>query len=91
MDNLTVHKSNAMKQMYTRLNITPLYNVPYQPETNPIEACFSQVKRHFKSKRLNCLVNSKDFDRDATIREAFDQIRPQHVRNNVRRSFNALT
>ena len=91
MDNLRVHKTNVMKQMYTRLNITPLYNVPYFPDGNPIEACFSQVKRNFKSNRLNCLVNNKYFNEDDAIRKAFDEIKPQHVSNNVKRSFEALT
>jgi len=91
MDNLSAHKTNVMKQMYTRLGITPLYNVPYTPSTNPIEHCFSQVKHHFKSKRLNCLVNDETFNVTDAIRDAFDQIQPQQVRNDVRHSFIELT
>lgn len=76
MDNLRAHKTNVMKMMYARLDITPLYNVPYFPDGNPIEACFSQVKRHFKSKRLNCIINNKEFITNDAIREAFDEIKP---------------
>ncbi len=91
MDNLTVHKTNAAKLMYERLRITPLFNIPYHPSTNPIEACFSQVKRHFCRERLGCLANNAQFDREATIHEAFEQIRPEHVAHNAKRSMQALT
>ena len=91
MDNLSVHKTNAAKLMYERLQITPLFNIPYQPDLNPIEACFSQVKRHFSSRRLHCLANNLEFDREGAIREAFGQIQVQHVKNNVNRSVKALS
>ena len=75
MDNLYVHKTKEVKELYDTLKITPLYNIPYMPETNPIEACFSIVKHYYNSKRLNCLVNDTKFDREATIHEAFSQIK----------------
>ena len=75
MDNLYVHKTKEVKELYDTLKITPLYNIPYMPETNPIEACFSIVKHYYNSKRLNSLVNDTKFDRDATIHEAFNQIK----------------
>jgi transposase len=31
MDNLNVHKTNEVKEVYQRLKITPVYNVPYSP------------------------------------------------------------
>ena len=74
MDNLSVHKTGTVKLMYERLSITPLFNIPYSPDTNPIESCFSQVKRYYRCKRLGCLVNATPFDRDATINEAFEEV-----------------
>jgi len=91
MDNLRVHKTQLVRDMFTRLRITPIFNIPYCPETNPIEACFSQVKRYFCRRRLHCLVNQAEFDREATIREAFGKIEIQHVKNNVNRSAKALS
>ena len=90
MDNLYVHKTKEVKELYETLKITPLYNVPYSPETNPIEACFSIVKNYYNRKRLNCLVNNTDFDRDATIDEAFGQVRVWHVKKSVAHSLQAL-
>lgn len=58
--------------MYDRLQIQPIFNIPYSPETNPIETCFSLVKHYFVRKRLQCLANGLPFDINTTIGEAFD-------------------
>ena len=91
MDNLRVHKTQLVRSMYARLRITPIFNVPYCPETNPIEACFSQVKRHFCRRRLHCLVTQTLFDREAVIREAFAQVRPEHVARDADKSLKTLS
>lgn len=49
MDQLPVHKSKELKGWWVQLNITPVLNVGYCPEFNPIEAVFSKVKRVFCS------------------------------------------
>ena len=61
MDNLAVHKSDEVKQELRRLRITPIFNAPYSPQFNPIEGCFSIVKNHFKSQKLNSIKNGKHF------------------------------
>ena len=47
MDNASIHKSKEVKPYYAQLKITPVLNVGYSPEFNPIEAVFSKVKRLF--------------------------------------------
>ena len=59
MDNLGVHKGKNVKPWYVELDIVPIYNVGYSPEFNPIEACFSQVKREYSRGRLNALANDR--------------------------------
>ena len=49
MDNLAVHKTNLVMKQCRKLHITPLWNLPYSPDTNPIESCFAQVKKTFKN------------------------------------------
>jgi transposase len=44
MDNLSVHKTRQVMAVYKRLNITPIFNMPYSPEFNGIESYFSLVK-----------------------------------------------
>ena len=71
MDNLKVHKTEGVRSLYKSLNIKPLFNIPYSPALNPVEACFSIVKNHFKKRRLQHLVNNQDFDAEQLIEKAF--------------------
>lgn len=43
-DNLQVHKSNDAMKEYSRLDITPIFSVPYSPEYNGIESTFFTIK-----------------------------------------------
>ena len=90
MDNLPVHKSREVQPWYERLDITPVYNVAYSPEFNPIEAIFSKVKRIFNTKRLNCLVNKIGFNADITISFAFRTVSRDHCASCVRKSRHLL-
>ena len=45
LDNLTAHKTTSVLQKMAELEIEHIYNVPYQPDYNPIEATFSKIKR----------------------------------------------
>ena len=71
MDNLKVHKTEGVRSLYKSLNIKPLFNIPYSPALNPVEACFSIVNNHFKKRRLQHLVNNQDFDAEQLIEKAF--------------------
>ena len=65
MDQLSVHKEVAHVQpTYVKERITPIFNVAYSPEFNPIEAVFSKVKAIFNRRRLNCLVRKIGFNAD---------------------------
>ena len=59
MDNASFHRSNVVLQRLSELQITRIMNVPYSPEYNPIEGCFSIVKSFFKRQRLNAMLNNK--------------------------------
>ena len=83
MDQLQIHKSKETLKVYDELSIWPIFNVSYMPELNPIESCFSHVKRLFSRERLWALVNDMPFDVDDEISDAFDVITPDMVRNNA--------
>ena len=68
----------------------PIYNVPYAPQYNPIEGCFSVVKNHFKRARLNALARSLPFGSPRAVRQAFNQLNVKNVRGHVKRSLAAL-
>ena len=86
MDNLRVHKSRDVQSEYDRLNITPVYNIGYSPEFNPIEAVFSKVKAVFSRGRLNNLVNKTGFNFDRAIKAAFEAVTQEHCAACVRKS-----
>jgi len=56
MDNLSVHTSKISKEKMNDLGMRYIYNVPYSPDFNPIEMCFSVLKNTFKKLRMNNLV-----------------------------------
>jgi len=90
MDNLRVHKMRGVLEAYRILHQYPIYNIAYSPEFNPIEAVFSQVKRHFKKARLSKIANNEDFDTEAAIHAAFNSVRPENVDPCIRKSLKLL-
>ena len=87
VDQLSVHKTKEVWKLYHKYDIQLILNIPASPEMNPIESCFSQVKRIYKQKRLNALVNEIEFDMDEAIERAFEYITPDLVKNCAARSF----
>ena len=45
MDNLSVHKSERIKELIEERGCELLYLPPYSPDLNPIEEAFSKIKR----------------------------------------------
>lgn len=52
LDNATIHKTNAVRQMAEDKSINLTYNVPYQPQFNGIELFWGQAKKLFRDKVL---------------------------------------
>ena len=61
MDNMRVHHSRLSKEQYSLLNITPIFNIPYSPQFNGIEAVFSMVKQKYKVMALRRIVMEKRY------------------------------
>ena len=76
--------------VYRELNITPVLNIAYSPQYNPIEAVFSKVKAIFNQRRLHCLVNKIGFNADTTIQIAFKAISLDHCAACIRKSRHLL-
>ena len=51
MDNLSSHTSFKSKKEMKRLGFRWVFNIPYEPQYNPIELTFSQIKKNFKDLR----------------------------------------
>ena len=48
MDNLSAHKTTAVRQALSRSGIKYLYLPPYSPDFSPIENAFSKIKRRMR-------------------------------------------
>ena len=90
LDQLACHKSKVSNIVYRQLNISPILNVSYSPEYNPIETAFSQVKHEFKRNRLNALANHDKFVINQEIKKAFGVITPRLIDNCAKRSYALL-
>ncbi len=51
--NARIHYSKIIKQYINTTSNKLLFNIPYNPETNPIEMYFSKFKRLVRSKSDN--------------------------------------
>ena len=56
MDNMKVHKSKQTFEVCKALKVQRIFNVPYSPDFNGIEAYFSLVKGHYKKMILQKMI-----------------------------------
>ena len=59
MDNLSVHKSRLVMQVYEDLKITPIFNVPYSPQYNGIERYWFLIKQIYKKMILKAILKDQ--------------------------------
>ena len=52
MNNATIHKTKKFIEYCKEDKVNILYNVPYNPESNPIEMIFCPIKKFIKSNNL---------------------------------------
>ena len=74
LDNLRAHKTTTILEKMSELGIEHIYNVPYQPDYNPSESCFSKVKNYYKRQKLNLLVNERDIDYKSLIDRSINEL-----------------
>ena len=62
MDNISFHRSIAVRDLLNSHGLRPLFIAPYTPDHNPIEMVFSQLKRVFRMRWIHrgCIENHSD-------------------------------
>jgi len=48
-DNLAVHKTRAVQELFREAGVELLFLPPYSPDLNPIEMCWSKMKTYLRS------------------------------------------
>ena len=67
-----------------RLDIQPIYSVPYQPQYQPCEQAFAKIKNAFRKLRLQKIVGLDSRSQEILIAEAVGSVTQQDVQNWVR-------
>ena len=80
LDNLGVHKSKATKELYTKLNIVPVFSPIYSPELNPIEYVFSKLKQKVKKMRLNDMMGKTKRTFEDLVPVSYTHLRARETR-----------
>ena len=90
LDGASFHRSKDIAEDLESLGISRVINVPYSPQYNPIEGCFSIVKNYFKRKRLHDIVNGNTTLLQRLIYQSFQQVAPKRVQAMIRSSHGKL-
>ena len=61
MDNVKFHHSKIVKDLISKTTNKEIYNVAYNPDTNPIEFCFSLIKNIVSKKNI---TNDKQLENE---------------------------
>lgn len=62
MDNLSVHKTQEVRNFCSESDILEIFNVPYSPEFNGIECFFALIKDSYKKNLLKCILGEEEID-----------------------------
>ena len=74
VDRLSVHRTKAVRERLEELSIPLILNASYEPDYNPIENIFAQVKANFKRLRLDDITKKRSENIEVNIRKSFDSI-----------------
>lgn len=86
LDNARIHKSKIFQQYIKTTKINLLYNIPYNPESNPIEHVFNKVKYVVRKEPTNTVQLLK-----IAIDKGFDSITKNNLYKFYNASFNTLS
>jgi transposase len=48
MDNVSIHRSDKIQQIYDNTEVVLLYLPPYSPDLNPIKEMFGELKTYIR-------------------------------------------
>lgn len=90
LDNLSVHKTNEVLEVYKRLKITTVFNVPYSPQFNGIESYFSLIKGVYKKLLMKEMLKGNRVTTEPLIKRSIQQVEDDKVMNCVRNGLGAV-
>lgn len=85
MDNASIHTSPIIKNYAESNELKIIYNVPYNPETNPIENVFGWIKNNYKKKKKS---NSSLTEIKQIVSSYLNVITSEQLTNTFKKAFN---
>jgi transposase len=82
MDNARIHHSEIVKKCIIDSGNHILYNVAYNPDTNPIENCFSVLKNYVRK-----MEPTTEKELICTIEKSLTLLIPEKLKNMFNNSF----
>jgi len=79
MDNASFHRSKKVSAYLEEAGISPIYNIPYRPQYNPIERVWSIVKNRYKRKTLEIVGQGQPVHHHRLVKETLDQLKHTSV------------
>ena len=84
LDNLSVHKTRAVKEQYEELELGTIFNAPYSPQYNGIESYFFLVKQEYKKELLQRVIKKQELNVVQLIESAVSKVEDQKAMNCVK-------
>ena len=91
MDNLSLHKSNEVRERMDELGFLYAWTPVYSPRYNGIEEVFNIGKQQIKKQRLEAILNGKEIDLDKIIKKSFEDIDVMSISGCINRSLSLLS
>ena len=89
-DNVQLHKEEKVYKLLQKLNITPIYNVPYCPQFNGIESYFSALKASYNKLLARDIMDNNIVDQVKLIQKAIEGIDEKKVKKCADYGFNQI-
>ena len=90
MDNLSIHRSQQIKDRMNELGFRWAYTPRYSPWYNGIEEVWAMSKRYIRKKRLSAIMNDREVEIKELIMKSFEKMQPLSVAKCVSRSLSLL-
>ncbi len=84
LDNCSIHKTQLAQDTMISRGLTPCFLPPYSPEFQPIEHCFSVLKRAFRNTDV-----STNIDMDSDVKRRLEVCMPVLTANTLQNQFMA--
>ena len=76
MDNLSIHRSQQIRDRMDELGFRWAYTPRYSPWYNGIEEVWSMSKRYIRKKRLSAIMNDREVEIKELIMKSFERMQP---------------